>query len=85
MLDKDNDTDNDKNNKNGKDKKKDKVKKATIITYRLRFIDSCRLMQDSLSVLVDSPETFKYWVGVQQGHSYLMGRRCLFSLGWPPF
>ena len=19
------------------------------------------------------------------GHSYLMGRRCLFSLGWPPF
>ena len=23
--------------------------------------------------------------GVQQGHSYLMGRRCLFSLGWPPF
>ena len=32
-----------------------------------------------------SPETLKYWVGVQQGHSYLMGRRCLFSLGWPPF
>ena len=21
----------------------------------------------------------KYWVGVQQGQSYLMGRRCLFS------
>ena len=30
------------------------------------------------------PETLKYWVGVQQGQSYLMGR-CLFSLGWPPF
>ena len=25
----------------------------------------------------------KYWVGVQRGH--LMGRRCLFSRGWPPF
>ena len=32
-----------------------------------------------------SPEALKYWVGVQRGHSYLMGRRCLFSLGWPPF
>ena len=31
------------------------------------------------------PETFKYWVGIQRGQFYLMGRRCLFSLGWPPF
>ena len=31
------------------------------------------------------PETMKYWVGVQRGQSYLMGRRCLFSLGWQPF
>ena len=30
-------------------------------------------------------ETMKYWVGVQWGQSYLMGRRCLFSLGWQPF
>ena len=30
-------------------------------------------------------KTLKYWVGVQRGQSYLMGRRCLFSLGWPPF
>ena len=30
-------------------------------------------------------ETLKYWVGVQRGQSYLMGRRCLFSLSWPPF
>ena len=30
-------------------------------------------------------KTLKYWVGVQWGKSYLMGRRCLFSLGWPPF
>ena len=29
--------------------------------------------------------TLKYWVGVQRGQSYLMGRRCLFNLGWPPF
>ena len=33
----------------------------------------------------DGNETLKYWVGVQRGQSYLMGRRCLFSLGWPPF
>ena len=31
------------------------------------------------------PETLKYWVGVQWAQSYLMGRRCLFSLGWPSF
>ena len=30
-------------------------------------------------------ETLKYWLGVQQGQSYLMGRRNLFSLVWPPF
>ena len=30
------------------------------------------------------PETLKYWFGVQWGQSYLIGRRCLFSLGWPP-
>ena len=30
------------------------------------------------------PETLKYWVGVQRGHSFLMGRRCLFSLGCHP-
>ena len=32
-----------------------------------------------------NPETLKYWVGVQQGQSYLMERRCLFSLDWRPF
>ena len=31
------------------------------------------------------PETLKYWVGVERGQSYLMGRRCLFRLGRPPF
>ena len=31
------------------------------------------------------PETLKYWVGVQRGESYLMGRSCVFSLGWRPF
>ena len=30
-------------------------------------------------------ETLKYWVGFQLGQSYFMGRRCLFSLGWPAF
>ena len=44
----DNDSDNDSDKKNGKGKK------AKRIIYRLRFIDSCRFMQDSLSNLVDN-------------------------------
>ena len=35
-----------------------------------------------LLVKIFSPETLKYWAGVQRGYSYLMGRRCLVSLGW---
>ena len=31
------------------------------------------------------PKILKYWVGAQPGQSYPMGRRCLFSHGWPPF
>ena len=27
------------------------------------------------------PKTFRYWVNMQWGQSYLVGRRCLFSLG----
>ena len=30
-------------------------------------------------------ETLKYCFGVQQGQSYLIMRRCLFSLSWSPF
>ena len=30
-------------------------------------------------------KTLKSWFDVQRGQSYIMGRRCLFSLGWPPF
>ena len=52
MVDKDNKDDN--NSDNDKNEKKDKDKKARIITYRLRFIDSCRFMHDSLSTLVDN-------------------------------
>ena len=47
MIDNDNDNDIDSDN----DKNKDKVK---TITYRLKFIHSCRFMQDSLSNLVDN-------------------------------
>ena len=32
---------------------------------------------------IDSPETLKYWVGVQRGHSYLMGRCPLALVGHP--
>ena len=52
MLDKDKKDDNDSDN--DKNKKKDKGKKAKLITYRLRFIDSCRLMPYSLLNLVDN-------------------------------
>ena len=30
-------------------------------------------------------EALKYWVEVQRGQSYLIGRRCVFSLGWSLF
>ena len=30
------------------------VQKKKIVTYKLKFIDSCRFMQDSLSNLVDN-------------------------------
>ena len=50
MVDKDKKDDNDSDN----DKNKRKDKKAKLITYRLRFIDSCRLMPYSLLNLVDN-------------------------------
>ena len=31
------------------------------------------------------PETLKYWVGVQWGQSYLMGKRCLLALVGHPY
>ena len=49
--DNDNDSNSDSDSDNGNGKAKKKVKK---ITYRLKFIDSCRFMQDSLSTLVDN-------------------------------
>ena len=44
-----------------------------------------RYFSYSAKVIQVLPKTLKYWVGFQWGQSYLMGRRCLFSLGWPPF
>ena len=41
-------------NDNDNDKKNGKGKKVKTITYGLRFIDSCRFMQDSLSNLVNN-------------------------------
>ena len=49
--DKDKDNDNDSDSDNDKDKAKNKVQ---TVTYRLKFIDSYRFMQDSLSSLVDN-------------------------------
>ena len=45
---------------------------------------SASLLYKSLYILF-LPKTLKYWVAVPLGQSYLMGRRCLSSLGWPPF
>ena len=49
VIDEDNDNDNDSDS--DKDKGKDKVK---TVTYRLKFVDSYRFMQGSLSSLVDN-------------------------------
>ena len=49
VLDNDNDNDSDSNNDNDKDKNKVKT-----VTYRLKFIDSYRFMQGSLSNLVNN-------------------------------
>ena len=49
--DKDKDNDNDSDSDNDKDKAKNEVQ---TVTYRLKFIDSYRFMQDSLSSLVDN-------------------------------
>ena len=48
---------------------------CTIATIKLTSVDHVLMI----------PKTLKYWVGVQRGQAYLMGRRCLFSLGWQPF
>ena len=50
MHNNDNDIDNDSDNDSDTDNKS----KAKKITYRLKFIDSCRFMKDSLSNLVDN-------------------------------
>ena len=42
------------------------------------------MYSQQLSQDINIPKTLKYWVSVQQGQSYLIGRRCLFSLGWSP-
>ena len=53
--DSDSDNDKDKNKNKGKNKGKNKAKnKVKTVTYRLKFIDSYRFMQDSLSNLVDN-------------------------------
>ena len=44
-----------------------------------------RLAEQDIRAIQVVSENKKYWVGVQQGQSYLMGRRCLFSIDWAPF
>ena len=50
------------------------------------FIMMKDFIKDFINFMKDfAPETLKYWIGVQWDQSYLMGRSCLFSFGWPPF
>ena len=62
--------------------KKNFWKKSTHSYFILYHLMKVLILSSSLGFI---PETLKYWVGVQRGQSYLVGRRCLFSLGWPPF
>ena len=58
------------------------------MSYKVEIIqrkDPIVQLEAIKSIKAILPETMKYWVGVQRGQSYLMGRRCLFSLGWQPF
>ena len=48
------------------------------------MVPQCDVVTLLVMVLIVIPETLKYWVGVQRGHSYLMGRTYLFSLGGHP-
>ena len=36
-------------------------------------------------LIVISSSFLKSWVGVQRSQSYLMGKKCVLSLGWLPF
>ena len=49
MINGDNDNDNDNNNDNNNNNNK-----AKTITYRIKFVDSYRFMQSSLSTLTDN-------------------------------
>ena len=55
--------------------------------YNVKYFKEIKCLQSLQvkAVAYFDPETLKYWVDVQQGQSYLMGERCLFSLGWPCF
>ena len=48
------------------------------INYYSHYLDIKKLHRDF-------PQTLKYWVAVQQGRSYLTGRRYFFSLVGHPF
>ena len=58
---------------------------ATVTCLLIVFLTEVPLWFQTLELAERSPETLKYWVGVQRCQSYLMGRRCIFSLGWQPF
>ena len=55
------------------------------ILDKLSTENFCRAILSGQNDDLFYPETLKYWVGVQRSLSYLMGRRCLFSLGWRSF
>ena len=49
--------------------------------FVILVLEGLTLLYYILLLLYYFPETLKFWIDVQWGQSYLMGRRCLFSLG----
>ena len=50
-----------------------------------RSVRNCNYDKKKLQNIFGKYITTVAWADVQQGQSYLLGRRCLCSLGWPPF
>ena len=64
--------------------KKQKSVKKLFINSR-NSIHTIFISAAVMYAIITFPKTLKYCTGVQQDQSYVMGRKCLFSLGQRPF
>ena len=60
-----------------------KILRNHAIGFLIVYQGNTQLCHSSIASSI--PKTLKYWIGLQRGQSYLMGRRCLLNCGWPPF